>query len=63
MVWSAKSTAIQLPDAPEDLSITGFNMDYADLDGDGRTDILSTAWPGVLVLLRQPESPDAPWPW
>ena len=38
--------------APAELAITGFNMDYADLNGDGRTDIVSTAWPGVLVLLN-----------
>jgi hypothetical protein len=53
--------AIQVPGAPAELSITGFNMDYADLTGDGRKDIVSTAWPGVLVLLSQPETAAAPW--
>ncbi len=52
---------IQPEGAPAELAITGFNMDYADLNGDGRTDILSTAWPGVLVLLSQPEAPDGLW--
>ena len=52
---------IRIPDAPSTLAITGFNMDYADLDGDGRTDILSTAWPGWLVLLSQPAEPEEDW--
>ena len=47
--------AIVLNDFPEDVSLTGFNMDYADLNGDGRLDIVSTAWPGKLYLLIQPE--------
>ncbi len=41
--------------------LDGFNMDYADLDGDGRLDIVSNETPGYLVWLRQPESFDAPW--
>ncbi len=53
--------AISIPKAPKELAITGFNMDYADLDGDGRLDIISTAWPGVITLLRQPESKDGDW--
>lgn len=52
---------IVIPDAPAGLAITGFNMDYADLDGDGRTDIVSTAWPGSIVLLLQPATADAGW--
>src|SRR5690606_22416228 len=52
-----------LEDPPADLAITGFNMDYADLDGDGRRDIVSTAWPGSIVLLHRPPRPDAPWRW
>lgn len=52
---------IALDDAPAGLSVTGFNMDYADLDGDGRRDIVSTAWPGMIVLLHRPEHPDDAW--
>ncbi|MGD8418275.1 MAG: serine hydrolase [Pseudomonadales bacterium] len=52
---------IVIENAPDTLAITGFNMDYADLDGDGRTDIVSTAWPGAIVLLEQPDTPDARW--
>jgi CubicO group peptidase (beta-lactamase class C family) len=54
---------IVLDDAPEELSVTGFNMDYADLDADGRCDIVSTAWPGSIVLLHRPEHPDDAWRW
>ncbi len=43
------------------LNITGFNMDYADLDGDGRLDIVANAWPASLVWLRQPETPADAW--
>ena len=56
-----KERKILLSGAPETLAITGFNMDYADLNEDGRLDILSTAWPGWLVLLSQPEDPDDDW--
>ena len=52
---------IVLEDAPDELFVTGFNMDYADLDGDGRRDIVSTAWPGMIVLLHRPEHPDDTW--
>ena len=47
--------------AGEGRRLTGFNMDYADLDGDGRLDIIANEWPGYLVWLRQPESFDEPW--
>ncbi len=53
--------SIEIANAPASLAITGFNMDYADLTGDGRMDIVSTAWPGALVLLAQPESVQSPW--
>jgi len=52
---------IRIEGAPSDLAITGFNMDYADLNGDGRTDIVSTAWPGSIVVLFRPTDPDAAW--
>jgi CubicO group peptidase (beta-lactamase class C family) len=54
---------IGLVDTPDELSVTGFNMDYADLDADGRCDIVSTAWPGSIVLLHRPEHPDDAWQW
>ncbi|HEY5647642.1 MAG TPA: VCBS repeat-containing protein [Pseudomonadales bacterium] len=52
---------IRIEGAPDTLAITGFNMDYADLNGDGRTDIVSTAWPGAIVTLLQPEATDGAW--
>ncbi|MFV2090119.1 MAG: FG-GAP-like repeat-containing protein, partial [Pseudomonadales bacterium] len=56
-----KEHAIAIDGAPNDLAITGFNMDYADLNGDGRTDIISNAWPGAVISLTQPEDPEDPW--
>ena len=53
--------AIHIIDAPPELAITGFNMDFADLNGDGRTDIITTAWPGSILLLEQPADPAAAW--
>ncbi|MDZ7668705.1 MAG: FG-GAP-like repeat-containing protein [Gammaproteobacteria bacterium] len=55
--------AIDLENAPESLAVTGFNMDYADLDGDGRRDIVTTAWLDAILLLHQPERPSDPWRW
>lgn len=46
---------------PEKAALTGFNMDYADLTGDGRTDVVSTAWPGYLLLLERPAQAQAAW--
>jgi hypothetical protein len=37
-------------------------MDYADLNGDGRRDVVSTAWPGSIVLLLRPALASEPWP-
>jgi FG-GAP-like repeat len=44
-----------------DLMVTGFNMDYADIDGDGRLDIVINAWFNSLVWLQQPADFDSPW--
>ncbi len=41
--------------------LTGFNMDFADLDGDGRLDIVANQWPNSLVWLRQPRDPEDGW--
>jgi len=46
---------------PAESALTGFNMDYADLDGDDRKDIVSTAWPGYLLWLAQPQAPGSVW--
>jgi hypothetical protein len=43
------------------MMVTGFNMDYADMDGDGRLDILVNAWFNSLLWLRQPAEFDLPW--
>ena len=53
--------AIEVSDIPADLRITGFNMDYADLDGDDRLDIVVNAWPASLVWLKQPARFGEPW--
>ena len=42
-------------------ALTGFNLDYADINGDGRLDIVSTVWGGPLVWLHQPPEPDGVW--
>ena len=41
--------------------ITGFNMDYADLNGDGRLDIVSSVWPSSVYALFQPAEPKDEW--
>ena len=41
--------------------ITGFNMDYADLNGDGRLDIVSSVWPSSVYALFQPAKPTDEW--
>ena len=52
---------IQTTGQPENSALTGFNMDYADLNQDGRIDIVSTAWPNYLLLVSAPKHPQAPW--
>lgn len=54
---------IDLVDPPTDISITGFNMDYADLNNDGRIDIVSTAWLNAIVVMYQPEQKGDKWQW
>lgn len=41
--------------------VTGFNMDFADLNGDGRLDILLSETPGRLVWLAHPSEPSQAW--
>ncbi len=57
----------------EGTAVAGFHLDHADLNGDGRTDIVTAArfgepgprplvGPSIgLVWLEQPAAPDAPW--
>ena len=52
---------ISISGLSSDMTVTGFNMDYADLDKDGRQDILVNAWFNSLVWLRQPAEFDSPW--
>ncbi|XOV84045.1 MAG: FG-GAP repeat domain-containing protein [bacterium] len=46
---------------PANAALTGFNMDYADLNADGRVDIVSTAWPSYLLWLQRPAQAQEPW--
>ena len=41
--------------------ITGFNMDYADLNNDGKLDIISSVWPSSAYILYQPEKATDSW--
>ncbi len=42
--------------------VTGFNVDFADLNRDGRLDIVLAEDFRYLVWLEQPARPDEPWP-
>jgi hypothetical protein len=55
-------------DAPIDgLAVHGFNMDYVDLNRDGRLDIVTLDTPPLigtrLIWLEQPARSDLPWAW
>ena len=41
--------------------LTGFNMDYADMNEDGRLDIISSVWPSSVYILFQPKHPNEVW--
>ena len=57
-----KEHAINLSkDLPPGSWLTGFNMDYQDLNQDGRLDIVSTVWPHYLIVLYQPEKSSLDW--
>ena len=45
----------------KDSWITGFNMDYVDLNDDGRLDIVSSVWPSSVYGLFQPKDPKESW--
>lgn len=51
----------EAPAASGSHGVTGFNMDFADLSGDGRLDILTNEFFQHLVWLEQPASPDDLW--
>ena len=53
--------AISIAALPPNQTLDGFNMDYADINGDGRLDIVSNTWPGSLVWLQQPDAFDSKW--
>ena len=44
-----------------ELRLTGFNLAFHDLSGDGRLDVVMPAMPHAVVWLEQPETPDASW--
>ena len=46
---------------PKKSYITGFNMDFADLNSDRLIDITLNAWPSYLVWLEQPANMANPW--
>ena len=48
-------------DIDADSWITGFNMDYADLNEDGLLDIVSSVWPSSAYILFQPAKPEDKW--
>jgi len=41
--------------------VTGFNLDFADLNGDGRLDVVLQEGAARLVWLEQPPEPPMPW--
>ena len=45
----------------KDSWITGFNMDYTDVNKDGRLDIISSVWPSSAYALLQPKNPSQEW--
>lgn len=54
--------AISVSGLDPKLRFNGFNMDYADIDGDGRLDIVeATPRAGPLLWLRQPAEPTLAW--
>jgi hypothetical protein len=43
------------------VSVTGFNLDFGDLNADGRLDIVLTEASSRIVWLEQPTKPSLPW--
>jgi len=65
LVFTEHPIAIQEPGAAEAPIVNAFNMDYADLNDDGRLDIVTFDTARLIGLgaawLEQPASPDQPW--
>ena len=66
VLWYENQGALQFAEHRIDFAAPvirtdGFNMDYADLDGDGRKDIVSVAAGSRLIWLQQPAEPQRPW--
>ena len=55
------ATALAAANADATHGVTGFNMDFVDLSGDGRLDIVTSAFFEHLVWLEQPDDADGPW--
>jgi len=45
----------------QDSDATGFNLDFEDLNGDGRLDVVAATARGEFSWLEQPESPEDEW--
>ena len=53
---------VRLPNAPQTGALlNGFNMEFVDLSGDGRLDLATVEFGGVLVWLEQPADPADSW--
>ena len=64
LVGPRASDAVVLTDARTTAGshgVTGFNMDYVDLNGDGRLDIIANEFFQHLVWLEQPNTPEGTW--
>ena len=52
---------IRFSDQDSAIGVSGFNMDYADIDSDGRTDIVVNGSGGKLYWFRQPATSEGIW--
>ncbi len=60
IAFEERPIALQTP-AGEPRKATAFNVELADLDGDGRLDAVLATRPGVLSWAAQPEGADSVW--
>ena len=54
-------TGRSVPWQPREMHLTGMNVAFLDVNGDGRLDILTQETFSKLVWLEQPEEPSTPW--